>query len=139
MAHLRTDPTGASLTARRRIRAGGSCLHMCTENPGDVKPGPWPPARSASSGSRNYRSSPCPEGLPAHAGPGGGTRLAGCDDMDVNPTPSTRAAIARSLRDMAGLLELAGDSPFRARAYERAAKAIELSMSISPRSSKRSA
>jgi hypothetical protein len=37
MAHLRADPTGASLTARRRIRAESSCLHMCTENPGDVK------------------------------------------------------------------------------------------------------
>src|SRR6185369_4164951 len=45
--------------------------------------------------------------------------------MDVIPTPSTRAAIAASLREMAGLLALAGESPFRARAYERAATAIE--------------
>ena len=50
IAHFRTDPTGASLTARHRIRAGGSCLHMCTENPGDVKLGPRPPAQSDSSG-----------------------------------------------------------------------------------------
>ena len=48
-----------------------------------------------------------------------------CDDMDVNPTRSSRAAIAGSLREMAGLLALAGESPFRARAYERAATAIE--------------
>ena len=45
--------------------------------------------------------------------------------MDVNPTRSSRAAIAGSLREMAGLLALAGESPFRARAYERAATAIE--------------
>ena len=45
--------------------------------------------------------------------------------MDMNPTRPTRAAIAGSLRDMAGLLALAGESPFRARAYERAATAIE--------------
>ncbi len=45
--------------------------------------------------------------------------------MDMTPTPSTRAAIAGSLREMAGLLALAGESPFRARAYERAATAIE--------------
>jgi hypothetical protein len=37
MAHFRPEPTGASLTARRRIGAGRSCLHMCTDNPGDVK------------------------------------------------------------------------------------------------------
>jgi len=43
----------------------------------------------------------------------------------MNPTPATRAAIAGSLREMAGLLALAGESPFRARAYERAATAIE--------------
>ena len=112
MAHFRADPTGASLTARRRIRAGSSCLHMCTENPGDVKPGPGGAAaglrRSASARSSSV-----------------GTRLARCDDMDVNPTRSSRAAIAGSLREMAGLLALAGESPFRARAYERAATAIE--------------
>jgi len=45
--------------------------------------------------------------------------------MDMTPTPSTRTAIAGSLREMAGLLALAGESPFRARAYERAATAIE--------------
>jgi len=43
----------------------------------------------------------------------------------MTPTPSTRTAIAGSLREMAGLLALAGESPFRARAYERAATAIE--------------
>jgi DNA polymerase (family 10) len=41
------------------------------------------------------------------------------------PTRSSRMAIAKSLREMAGLLALAGESPFRARAYERAATAIE--------------
>ena len=55
----------------------------------------------------------------------GGTRLAVYDGRDMMPTRSSRMAIAKSLREMAGLLALAGESPFRARAYERAATAIE--------------
>lgn len=45
--------------------------------------------------------------------------------MNVILTRSNRVAIARNLREMAGLLALAGESPFRARAYERAATALE--------------
>ena len=43
----------------------------------------------------------------------------------MTPKRLDRLAIARSLRDMATLLALAGEEPFRARAYERAAATLE--------------
>jgi hypothetical protein len=41
------------------------------------------------------------------------------------PVRLDRLAIARALRDMARLLELAGAEPFKARAYERGARVLE--------------
>jgi DNA polymerase (family 10) len=43
----------------------------------------------------------------------------------MSAKPLDRVAIARALRDVASLLALAGEEPFRARAYERAAGTLE--------------
>jgi DNA polymerase (family X) len=45
--------------------------------------------------------------------------------MGPEPRGRDRLAVARALREMAGLLRLAGESSFRARAYERAAQTLE--------------
>lgn len=47
--------------------------------------------------------------------------------MSDAPTPAAidKAGVAQILRDIAGLLELRGENPFKARAYEKAARAIE--------------
>ena len=43
----------------------------------------------------------------------------------MSAKPLDRVGIARALRDVASLLALAGEEPFRARAYERAAGTLE--------------
>ena len=63
MAHFRADPTGASLTARRRIRAEELMPPHVHREPGRCQTGTRPRLRSASSPSRNYRSSHRAEGI----------------------------------------------------------------------------
>ena len=53
-------------------------------------------------------------------------------DLQLDPHPSAaiadaraRAAIVRALREIGGRLRLAGDNPFRARAYDNGANAVE--------------
>jgi DNA polymerase (family 10) len=45
--------------------------------------------------------------------------------MSEGPARLDRLAVARALREMADLLALAGDEPFKARAYERGARVLE--------------
>ena len=45
--------------------------------------------------------------------------------MAARRLPSTRAAIAAELREIAARLRLSGDNPFRERAYAAGADAVE--------------
>ncbi|MCI0452102.1 MAG: DNA polymerase/3'-5' exonuclease PolX [Candidatus Latescibacteria bacterium] len=51
--------------------------------------------------------------------------MAGAHKPKQPPTPVTKADVARALRNVAAMLEITGDNPFRIRAFENASAAIE--------------